>query len=244
MNVRSPVFSYRHSERSRGIFAIRGQGLTLSPHVPRTSPLFTSVFRPARTLSGSLRSPPSPWGKAYDTGYTFLSFVFMPSLGAFASCYPTVPFSRVQGRFLAALEMTIRGKRYSHFVDFSHREVSGAWALRFYMPAEQPLEEGARRRRRIDLPRRGSLLCERMKGNVRSPVLSYRHPERSRGIFFVVAVLCTYEVMIKSPRRYSSSDALRLTVVQGRFLAALEMTIRGRRPCEGSAFLHDCCVAP
>ena len=32
--------------------------------------------------------------------------------------------------------------------------------------------------------------------------------------------------------------------VQGRFLAALEMTIRGRRPCEGSAFLHDCCVAP
>ena len=25
---------------------------------------------------------------------------------------------------------------------------------------------------------------------------------------------------------------------------SLEMTIRGRRPCEGSAFLHDCCVAP
>ena len=58
----------------------------------------------------------------------------------------------VQGRFLALLEMTIRGKRYSYFVDFSHREVSGAWALRFYMTAEQPLEEGARRRRRIDCP--------------------------------------------------------------------------------------------
>ena len=78
MNVRSPVFSYRHPERSRGIFAIRGQGFTRSPHVPRTSPLFSSVFHPARTLSGSLRSPPSPWGKAYDTGYAFLSFVFMP----------------------------------------------------------------------------------------------------------------------------------------------------------------------
>ena len=64
---------------------------------------------------------------------------------------------------------------------------------------------------------------------MRSPVLSYRHPERSRGIFFVVAVLCTYEVMIKSPRCFgcSSSDALRLAVVQGRFLALLEMTIRG-----------------
>ena len=25
---------------------------------------------------------------------------------------------------------------------------------------------------------------------------------------------------------------------------SLEMTIWGRRPCEGSVFLHDCCVAP
>ena len=109
--------------------------------------------------------------------------------------------------------------------------MSGAWVLRFYMTAEQPLEEGARQRRRIDLPRRGSLLRKGMKGNVRSPVLSYRHPERSRGIFYVVAVLCTYEVMIKSPRCFgcSSSDALRLIVVQGRFLASLEMTIRGKR---------------
>ena len=158
------------------------------------------IFHAARTLSGSLCSPPSPWGKAYDTGYAFLSFVFMPPR-AFASCHPTVPFSRVQGRFLATLEMTIWGKE-------TLRRVSVF---------------------RIDLPRRGSLLREGMKGNVRSPVLSYRHPERSRGIFFVVAVLCTYEVMIKSPRCFgcSSSDALRLAVVQGRFLALLEMTIRG-----------------
>ena len=35
------------------------------------------------------------------------------------------------------------------------------------MPVEQPLEEGARRRRRIDLPRRGSFLQEGMKGDVR-----------------------------------------------------------------------------
>ena len=106
------------------------------------------------------------------------------------------------------------------------------------MTAEQPLEEGARRRQRIDLPRRGSLLCERMKGNVRSPVLSYRHPERSRGIFYVVAVLCTYEVMIKSRGCFvcSSSDALRLTVVQGRFLASLEMTRGGRTVIRGRAF--------
>jgi len=68
--------------------------------------------------------------------------------------------------------------------------------------------------------------------------LSYRHPERSRGIFYVVAVLCTYEVMIKSPRCFgcSSTDALRLIVVQGRFLAALEMTRGGRTVIRGRAF--------
>ena len=81
-----------------------------------------------------------------------------------------------------------------------------------------------------------------MKGNVRSPVLAYRHPERSRGIFYVAAVLCTYEVMIevmiKSRGCFgcSSSDALRLTVVQGRFLAALEMTRGGWTVIRGRAF--------
>ena len=96
-------------------------------------------------------------------------------------------------------------------------------------PSRGRCPEGARRRRRIDLPRRGSLLRDGMKGNVRSPVFSFRHPERSRGIFYVVAVLCTYEVMIKSRGCFvcSSSDARRLTVVQGRFLASLEMTIQG-----------------
>ena len=39
------------------------QELTLSPHVPRTSPLSSTVFHAARNLSGSLRSPPSPRGK-------------------------------------------------------------------------------------------------------------------------------------------------------------------------------------
>ena len=88
------------------------------------------------------------------------------------------------------------------------------------------------------LPRRGSLLRVRMKSHVRSPVLAYRHPERSRGIFFVVAVLCTYAVMIKSRGCFgcSSADALRLTVVRGRFLAALEMTRGGRIVIRGRAF--------
>ena len=98
-----------------------------------------------------------------------------------------------------------------------------------------------------EVPRRGGgWLSPRYEREYEESGLSYRHPERSRGIFYVVAVLCTYEVIIKSRGCFgcSSSDALRLIVVQGRSLAALEMTIWGRRPCEGSAFLHDCCVAP
>ena len=51
-------------------------------------------------------------------------------------------FTGVQGRFLAPLEMTIRG--YSGFVVFT----SGA----FPGQLSSPLEEGARRRRRIDCP--------------------------------------------------------------------------------------------
>ena len=135
----------------------------------------------------------------------------------------------VQGRFLASREMTIRGKRYSHFVSLLHGEA--AFSL-------LPMEGGAPKGRRLESPR--------YEREYEESVLSYRHPERSRGIFYVAAVLCTYEVMIKLPRCFgcSSSDALRLTVVQGRFLASLEMTIWGRRPCEGSAFLHDCCIAP
>ena len=45
----------------------------------RLEMLFLSRFHAVRTLSGSLCSSPSPWGKAYDTGYAFLSFVFMPA---------------------------------------------------------------------------------------------------------------------------------------------------------------------
>ena len=109
---------------------------------------------------------------------------------------------------------------------------------RFYMTAVQPLEEGARRRRRIDLPCRGSLLRDGMKWNVRSPVLSYRHPERSRGIFYALTVSCTHEEKRKTPRCFGcfSSHTLPLTVVQGRFLATLEMTMRGKTLRRGGVF--------
>ena len=51
----TPVSSFR---AKREIFVIRGEGLTLFPHLPRTSPLSSSVFHLARTLSGSFRCLP------------------------------------------------------------------------------------------------------------------------------------------------------------------------------------------
>ena len=42
---------YRHFERKREIFVIRGLRLTLSPHVSRTSLHFSSVFHTACALS-------------------------------------------------------------------------------------------------------------------------------------------------------------------------------------------------
>ena len=131
-------------------------------------------FHTASTLSGSLRSPPSPSGEGCGMGgnRTFIFYLFPPSSG--------------------------------------RRCPEGA-------------EVGSR---------------SEMKRNVRQSILSYRHRKRSRGIFYVVAVNCTYEVMIKSHRCFgcSSSHARRLTVVQGRFLAALEMTMRGGRYCRFTGF--------
>ena len=51
--------------------SFEAQGLAFSPHVPRTSPLSLSVFQGARTLSGSLRSPPSPRGEGFVRRYSF-----------------------------------------------------------------------------------------------------------------------------------------------------------------------------
>ena len=52
-------------------------------------------------------------GLRYGICFSFICFHACP--GAFASCHPTVLFFRVQGRFLASLEMTIRGKAVFSF---------------------------------------------------------------------------------------------------------------------------------
>ena len=50
----------------QGIFVICGEGLTLSPYVPRTSPFFSSVFHTACALSAPTGHLPLE-GKADDT---------------------------------------------------------------------------------------------------------------------------------------------------------------------------------
>ena len=55
------------------------QGLTLSLHVPCTSTLSSSVFHAARTLSGSLRSPPSSRGEGFVRRYSFSTYACIRS---------------------------------------------------------------------------------------------------------------------------------------------------------------------
>ena len=51
-----------------------------------------------------------PMGEGLRYGICFSFICFHARPGAFASCHPTAPFSRVQGRFLVPLEMTRGGR--------------------------------------------------------------------------------------------------------------------------------------
>ena len=79
------------------------------------------------------------------------------------------------------------------------------------------------------LPERDERECE-----IVHPLVSSSRAE-SRDLY-ALAVYCTYEGKRETPRCCSSSHARRLTVVQGRFLAALEMTRGGRTVIRGRAF--------
>ena len=65
-NVKLSISPACHPERSRETVVIRGLGLALSPHVPRTSPLSSSVFHTACALSAPSGHLPLE-GKAGDT---------------------------------------------------------------------------------------------------------------------------------------------------------------------------------
>ena len=72
-NVKLSISPACHPERSRENFVIRGQGLTLSPHVPRTSPLPSSVFPAACTLSAPTGHLPRKGNAIKLSGRTFLA---------------------------------------------------------------------------------------------------------------------------------------------------------------------------
>ena len=96
-------------------FSMQIKYMRISPHVPRTFPLFSSVFHGARTLSGSLRSPPSPRGE----GGTAPAVDRVLSLTAHLrrifhlfqlSFIPPVPYPPLRGTFPSRGRLTIRGK--------------------------------------------------------------------------------------------------------------------------------------
>ena len=70
------------------------QGLTFSSLVPRTSPLSSFVFHAARTLSGSLRSPPSPREEGFVRRYSFSTYACIRSdvMGKAVFSYRSLPY--------------------------------------------------------------------------------------------------------------------------------------------------------
>ena len=97
-----------------------------------------------------------------------------------------------------------------------------------------------------EVPRRGGgWLSQRDKTRCETARPSFRHPERSRGIFLAGwKTVHMRKSVIPSRMEYGVSRSphfFSLTGVQGRFLASLEMTIRGRLlrfsllPLEGGA---------
>ena len=81
------------SSDSEKSLSFEAQGLTLSPHVPRTSSLSSAVFYPARTLSSSLRSPPSPHGEGFVHRYSFSTYACIRSdvMGEAVFSYRSLP---------------------------------------------------------------------------------------------------------------------------------------------------------
>ena len=65
----------------------------LSPHVPHTPPFSSAIFHAARTLSGSLRSPPSPRGEGFIRRYSFSTYACIRSdiMGEAVFSYRSLP---------------------------------------------------------------------------------------------------------------------------------------------------------
>ena len=109
-----------------GFFLMQIKYKRLSPHVPRTSPFSSAIFHAARTLSGSLRSPPSPRGEGFIRRYSFSSYVCIRSdvMGKAVFSYRSLPHA---GKALSVVilfphmrvfALTLWGKRYSRIVAF------------------------------------------------------------------------------------------------------------------------------
>ena len=167
---RFPPCSHRKSRRVNptipsAAFSMQIKYKRLSPHVPRTSPFSSAIFHAARTLSGSLRSPPSPRGKALSV------VILFPHMCVFA--------------------LTLWGKRYSRIVAFpawgrgtapavdrvlsltAHlRRIFHLFHLSFIPPVPYPPLRGT-------FPSRGRLTI-RGKPAVKRPsgIALFRHPER------------------------------------------------------------------
>ena len=108
-NMGKAAFSYRKpSPLGKGDRAAVDRVLSQTAYLRRSLP---SLFHTARTLSGSLRSPPSPRGEGFVRRYSFSTYAYIRSDNArkAAFSYRSLVFS------------SLRAKRYPHRLSISPR---------------------------------------------------------------------------------------------------------------------------
>ena len=152
-----------------------------------------------------------------DAGKALLSFSACLRRISPLSFIPPVPYPPLRGTFPSRGRLWVWGSGILVLPPSPWRE--GSWTS---PSSGRRCPEGA------EVGSRSGMRC-----NVRQPVLSFRHPERSRGIFLAGGKTAHIRKAVIPSRMkygvYRSPHFFCLTGVQGRFLASLEMTIRGTR---------------
>ena len=122
-DAKKAVSSYRSLPHwGRGTASAVDRVLSQTAYLRRSFPL---VFHAARTLSGSLRSPPSPRGEGFVRRYSFSTYacIRFDDAGIAASSYRSLPH---WGRLC-------QGKRYSRFFIHSTQKRPSLTSGRFYV---------------------------------------------------------------------------------------------------------------
>ena len=210
--VRQPILPFRHPERSRGIFPVAAvyDMHAAAQKIARALISHSPFHRCARKISRFARND--------DTGKALLSFSACLRRISPLAFIPRAPYPPLRGTFPSRGRLLVHGGGILVSPPSPWRE--GSWTSPSFLWKEVSRRGGGW------LPQRDETKSE----TAHPPVSS----SRAQPSIFLAGGKTVHmrKSVIPSPMKYGvyrSSHTLRFTGVQGRFLASLEMAIRGRR---------------